>query len=318
MTETLEQIGTTGSPDGPGRADAPSAREPWALAPSGRRQAAAARRVTDVPARTPEAGARAGSPAAGQDATMRILLWHGYLLGGTGSNVYTRMLAREWSSAGHDVTVLSPGAPPRARTTSAARPPCAPTSAGCCPCSSSTATRATTCVACRTARRAELDTWVEANAAAVRALLPADVVFTNHVLLGGPVGAATGAPFAVKAHGSELEYSMRGQPRALGLGRRVARARARRRSSAPSTSAPSSPRSAATTESVHRGPARGRHRRMGAGAARGRARRAARGGAPRPAEPGQHRGAPARRRQRRPARALPRDRASPSSSTSAS
>ena len=60
--------------------------------------------------------------------------------------------------------------------------------------------------------RAELDTWVEANAAAVRALLPADVVFTNHVLLGGPVGAATGAPFAVKAHGSELEYSMRGNP----------------------------------------------------------------------------------------------------------
>ena len=36
---------------------------------------------------------------------MRILLWHGYLLGGTGSNVYTRALAREWSRAGHDVTV---------------------------------------------------------------------------------------------------------------------------------------------------------------------------------------------------------------------
>ena len=33
-----------------------------------------------------------------------------------------------------------------------------------------------------------------------------------HVLLGGPVGAATGAPFRVKAHGSELEYSMRGRP----------------------------------------------------------------------------------------------------------
>jgi glycosyltransferase involved in cell wall biosynthesis len=37
-------------------------------------------------------------------------------------------------------------------------------------------------------------------------------VFTNHVLLGGPVGAAVGAPFIVKAHGSELEYSMRGDP----------------------------------------------------------------------------------------------------------
>lgn len=50
------------------------------------------------------------------------------------------------------------------------------------------------------------------NAAAVRALLPADLVFANHVLLGGPVAAATGASFAVKAHGSELEYSMRGRP----------------------------------------------------------------------------------------------------------
>ena len=37
---------------------------------------------------------------------MRILLWHGYLLGGTGSNVYTRALAREWSRAGHNVTVI--------------------------------------------------------------------------------------------------------------------------------------------------------------------------------------------------------------------
>src|SRR5207302_7536155 len=37
---------------------------------------------------------------------LRILLWHGYLLGGTGSNVYTRALAREWSGAGHDVTVV--------------------------------------------------------------------------------------------------------------------------------------------------------------------------------------------------------------------
>jgi glycosyltransferase involved in cell wall biosynthesis len=46
----------------------------------------------------------------------------------------------------------------------------------------------------------------------LRELLPADVVFTNHVLMGGPVGAATGVPYRVKAHGSELEYSMRGRP----------------------------------------------------------------------------------------------------------
>ena len=59
---------------------------------------------------------------------------------------------------------------------------------------------------------AEREAYVEANAAALRELLPADVVFTNHVLLGGAVGTALGEPFRVKAHGSELEYSMRGRP----------------------------------------------------------------------------------------------------------
>src|ERR687885_820096 len=38
---------------------------------------------------------------------MRILVWHGYLLAGTGSNVYTRALVHEWSRAGHEVVVLS-------------------------------------------------------------------------------------------------------------------------------------------------------------------------------------------------------------------
>src|SRR5438876_246436 len=61
--------------------------------------------------------------------------------------------------------------------------------------------------------------YVEANAAALRQLLPADVVFANHVLLGGAVGAASGARYAVKAHGSELEYSMRGNPELEAWGR---------------------------------------------------------------------------------------------------
>ena len=38
---------------------------------------------------------------------MRILLWHGYLLEGTGSNVYTRAIAREWGRVGHEVVVFS-------------------------------------------------------------------------------------------------------------------------------------------------------------------------------------------------------------------
>lgn len=58
--------------------------------------------------------------------------------------------------------------------------------------------------------RAELDAWVEANARALREHGSADLTYVNHVLLGGAVGAASGSPYVVKAHGSELEYSMRG------------------------------------------------------------------------------------------------------------
>ncbi len=37
---------------------------------------------------------------------MRVLLWHGYLLSGSGSNVYTANLARVWRDQGHDVLVM--------------------------------------------------------------------------------------------------------------------------------------------------------------------------------------------------------------------
>ena len=108
MTARLEQIGTNGSPDGLGRAGAPSVREPWAVGLS------PGRGDDRRPAQDRHAGAgaskRVPAPAPrrpGRMSQVRILLWHGYLLGGTGSNVYTRQLAREWSRAGHDVTVLS-------------------------------------------------------------------------------------------------------------------------------------------------------------------------------------------------------------------
>ena len=43
---------------------------------------------------------------------MRIFIWHGYLLAGTGSNIFVRELARQWGNAGHDVTVFSQEAHP--------------------------------------------------------------------------------------------------------------------------------------------------------------------------------------------------------------
>jgi glycosyltransferase involved in cell wall biosynthesis len=143
---------------------------------------------------------------------VRILLWHGYLLGGTGSNVYTRALAREWSRAGHDVTVLSQEPRPDAYDLGGAAT-VRPDVGGFLPVfvldryeGYDDVRRVPDCT------REELERWVEANAAAVWEHLPADLVFCNHVLLGGPVGAASGARYAVKAHGSELEYAMRGNP----------------------------------------------------------------------------------------------------------
>jgi glycosyltransferase involved in cell wall biosynthesis len=149
---------------------------------------------------------------------MRILLWHGYLLGGTGSNVYTRQLAREWSRAGHEVTVFSQEPHPELHDLGGAEV-VRPDVGGLLPVFVLDRYEGYEVKLLQDCTREELDRWVEANAAALRERLPADLVFCNHVLLGGPVGAATGASFAVKAHGSELEYSMRGRPELQAWGR---------------------------------------------------------------------------------------------------
>jgi glycosyltransferase involved in cell wall biosynthesis len=140
---------------------------------------------------------------------VRIVIWHGYLLGGTGSNVYTRALAREWSRAGHEVVVLSQERHPEEYDLGGARH-VRPEIGGILPTFVLDRYEGLEARLLQDLTREERDRYVELNAEAVRAELPADLVFANHVLLGGPVGAASGARFAVKAHGSELEYSMRG------------------------------------------------------------------------------------------------------------
>jgi glycosyltransferase involved in cell wall biosynthesis len=151
---------------------------------------------------------------------MRILLWHGYLLAGTGSNVYTRALAREWARAGHEIVVVCQEQHPERFDLAGAqvvRPEL--------PDRLLPVFVVDRYEGLQPARLQDLTAeqrgrYVEANAAALRELLPADVVFANHVLLGGPVARASGAPYAVKAHGSELEYSMRGNAELAEWGRK--------------------------------------------------------------------------------------------------
>ena len=141
---------------------------------------------------------------------MRILLWHGYLLAGTGSNVYTQALARAWARDGHDVVVFCQESRPEQFDLAGARVVRPELPDGLLPVFVVDRYEGLEPRLLQDLTRTERERYVELNAAAVRAHLPADLVFANHVLLGAPVAAATGARFAVKAHGSELEYSMRG------------------------------------------------------------------------------------------------------------
>jgi glycosyltransferase involved in cell wall biosynthesis len=140
---------------------------------------------------------------------VKILLWHGYLLGGTGSNVYTRSLARAWSRAGHEVVVLCQESHPE-RYDVGGTLVVRPDAGGLLPVFVLDRYEDLKARRLQDLTRVEREEWVERNAAAVREQGPADLLLVNHVLLGAPVGVAAGMPFVLKAHGSELEFSIRG------------------------------------------------------------------------------------------------------------
>src|SRR6266516_6445194 len=197
------------------RHDAGSARSPAA------RSAATHRERPHCPAWSgaPPASAEFHiSPLATRSGAMRILLWHGYLLGGTGSNVYTRALAREWSRAGHDVVVVCQEPHPERYDLGGARV-FRPNVGGLLPVFVLDRYEGLEAKLLQDFTRDERDRYVELNARALHELAPADLVFANHVLLGAPVAAASGIRHAVKAHGSELEYSMRGNAELSAWGR---------------------------------------------------------------------------------------------------
>ena len=142
---------------------------------------------------------------------MRIVYWHGYLLDGTGSNIYTQAVAREWSRAGHDVVVVCQERHPE-RFDLAGAEVVRPAIGSVLPVFVLDRYEGLEARLLVDMERGERERYVRANAEAVRGLLPADLVFANHVVPGGPVAAAARERFAVKVHGSELEYAMRESP----------------------------------------------------------------------------------------------------------
>lgn len=142
---------------------------------------------------------------------MRLYIWHGYLLSGTGSNEYTRALARTLAKQGHDVTVFCQDPDP-ARYDLGGAQVVTPSIPGRLPVFVLDKYDGHEACLLTEMTQTELDEYVTANAAALRDAGPADLIIANHVLLGAPVAAACGMPYVVKAHGSELEYAMRGRP----------------------------------------------------------------------------------------------------------
>src|SRR5262245_53201229 len=117
---------------------------------------------------------------------MRILLWHGYLLEGTGSNIYTRAIAREWSRAGHEVTVFCQDPAPERYDLGGAEVVC-PEIGPFLPVFVVDRYEGVEPVLLQEMPAPARDRYVALNAEALRARLPADLVFANHVLMGAPV-----------------------------------------------------------------------------------------------------------------------------------
>jgi glycosyltransferase involved in cell wall biosynthesis len=166
---------------------------------------------------------------------MRVLVFHGYLLRGTGSNVYNAELCAALARLGHTVDLLCQERRPRelhfvdaigtweggqARVEVIREPVRVtvwrPEIGGLLPVyvrDRYEGIEARTFLECTDE---EIEHYVEANASAVRdvvARAAPDVALANHLIMGPAILArGLGAPFAIKVHGSDLEYVVKRDP----------------------------------------------------------------------------------------------------------
>lgn len=180
---------------------------------------------------------------------MRVLIFHGYLLGGTGSNVYTARLASALVDLGHEVHLLCQGRHPEEHPFVDA---CgdwdggelrvhilrrqAPDRSGCCtvyrpdvgqllPVYVADRYEGIEARPFAECTDEEIAGYIDANVAAVRdvvARVRPDIALANHLVMGPVIlaralgGAALGegasVPYAVKVHGSALEYTVKPEP----------------------------------------------------------------------------------------------------------
>ena len=170
---------------------------------------------------------------------MRVLIFHGYLLRGTGSNVYNASLVRALASLGHDVHLLCQerdasslewvdrvgtwdGGELRIEETGGASPGAGSISVylpdihGLLPVYVRDEYEGFEVKTFPELSDDELDRYISANVAAVQEVAEraggVDAALANHEIMGPAILARSGLPFAAKVHGSALEYTVKPNP----------------------------------------------------------------------------------------------------------
>jgi glycosyltransferase involved in cell wall biosynthesis len=143
---------------------------------------------------------------------MRFLIFHGYLLRGTGSNIYNANLVRTLAALGHEVHLLCQDRdyePPEGVTVHV------PDIGRVLPVYVADEYEGFDAKPFEQLTDAELEHYIEANVEAVRAVPTPDLALANHLVM-GPVILARAfegrVRYAVKIHGSALEYTVRPHP----------------------------------------------------------------------------------------------------------
>jgi glycosyltransferase involved in cell wall biosynthesis len=168
---------------------------------------------------------------------VRVLVFHGYLLSGTGSNVYNAELGAAFVRAGHELHLLSQDRDPFALdwvdaaadwdggelAVTVRRAPVRatvyrPDIAGLLPLYVADRYEGVEARPFSELGAEEVDRYLERNVAAVRevaARVRPDVALANHLVMGPVIlaRALAGVPYAVKIHGSALEYVVKPHPR---------------------------------------------------------------------------------------------------------
>lgn len=145
---------------------------------------------------------------------MRVLLFHGYMLRGTGSNIYNANLAPALARLGHEVHLLCQDREVELEGVEIHNPDIG----GLLPVYVKDPYEGFEVKAFPELSEAELDRYLDANVAAVREVAEAaggiDAALANHLVMGPAILARAGvAPFAAKIHGSALEYTVKPHPR---------------------------------------------------------------------------------------------------------